>query len=629
MQDMWKDLLQRHRAQVRFLTLVGLYSGGLITSLWFAWQLRFDFAVPGEFQAAMWASIAWIVPVKLVLLWASRQFAGLLSYFGIRDLFLLFVAVAGGAVVLLVVRWLDVSSEWTPTRGVILVDFVLSFVGLAGIRLFLRLYREKVAHPQQRGQGRMKRVAIAGAGFVGANLAKELLMRRGLGLNPVVFFDDDSSKWNSRVHDIPVVGGPELLLEEKFGWQLDELIIALPAPSARRIREVLALAQRARLKCETVPSMEELATGRVKVSQLRAVRIEDLLGREPVALETDNIRQLLCHRVVMVTGAGGSIGSELCRQIAAFNPQRLLLVERCEVQLFQIEQELIAAGHGGIIVPVVADLLDAARMRAVFTRFRPEAIFHAAAHKHVPMMEHQPAEAVKNNTLGTKLIAELAQEFGTGQFLLISTDKAINPTSVMGASKRLAEIFIQALHAQQPGGTRFVAVRFGNVLGSSGSVIPTFNRQIEAGGPVKVTHPEVTRYFMTIPEAVGLVLQSASQAEGGEIFVLDMGKPIKIVDLARQLIELHGLQPDADIEIAFTGLRPGEKLFEELSHHGENVRPTNHPKILRFVCTPGQLNQVREQFAGLEREMHQLEPDQMKLLIRESVPEYQPFLGGA
>jgi FlaA1/EpsC-like NDP-sugar epimerase len=245
------------------------------------------------------------------------------------------------------------------------------------------------------------------------------------------------------------------------------------------------------------------------------------------------------------------------------------------------------------------------------------------------MMEHQPAEAVKNNTLGTKLIAELAQEFGAGQFLLISTDKAINPTSVMGASKRMAEIFLQALHAQKPDGTRFVAVRFGNVLGSSGSVIPTFNRQIEAGGPVKVTHPEVTRYFMTIPEAVGLVLQSASQAEGGEIFVLDMGKPIKIVDLARQLIELHGLRPDEDIEIEFTGLRPGEKLFEELSHHGENFKATNHAKIMRFVCTPARLEQVSAQFAELEREMHVVEPDQMKRLIRESVPEYQPFLGGA
>lgn len=627
MQDAANQLVTQHRAKFRVLTLVSLYSVALWVSLGVAWLLRFDFTVPPEYQPAMWRSLAWVLPVKLALLWSTRQFAGLLSYFGIRDLFLLFAAVGVAAVALLVGRALDTAGEFTPTRGVIAVDFILSFVGLAGIRLFFRLYREKLAHAHHRGDGRKRRVAIVGAGFVGANLAKELLMRHGLGLTPVVFFDDDKATWNSRVHDLPVVGAPELLVDEKFEWELDEVIIALP--SARRIREVLALAHTARLKCQTVPSVAELASGRVRVSQLRDVRIEDLLGRDPVALETDHIRQLLDHKVVMVTGAGGSIGSELCRQIAAFNPQRLLLVERCEVQLFQIEQELLAAGHSGIIVPVIADILDGARMRAVFERFRPDAVFHAAAHKHVPMMEHQPAEALQNNTLGTRRVAELAQEFGTGTFLLISTDKAINPTSVMGASKRLAEIFLQALHAQKPGGTRFVAVRFGNVLGSSGSVIPTFNRMIEAGGPVKVTHPEVTRYFMTIPEAVGLVLQSASQAEGGEIFVLDMGNPVKIVDLARQLIELHGMRPDEDIEIEFTGLRPGEKLFEELSHHGENFKATTHPKIMRFVCTPAQLGQVRAQFEKLEREMHAVEPDQMKRLIREAVPEYQPFLGGA
>ncbi len=621
--------LLRHRAHLRFIMLAVLYSVCLVISLWFAWQFRFDFAVPQEYRASLWVSIVWIVTVKLLLLGTARQFAGLLSYFGIRDLFLLFSAVAGGTGLVFFARWLDEFGEYTPTRGVILVDFVLSFMGLAAIRLFFRLYRERIAHQRQRVHGRMKRVAIVGAGFVGANLAKELHMRRGLGLEPVMFFDDDPAKWNSRVHDIPVAGAPELLLDTKYEWELDRLIIALPTVSSKRIREVLAIAQQARLKCETVPSMDELATGRVKVSQLRSVQIEDLLGRDAVQLQTDDISHLLLNHMIMVTGAGGSIGSELCRQIASFNPKRLLLVDQCEVQLFQIEQELIARGHGGIIVSVVADILDAGRMRSVFNRFRPEVIFHAAAHKHVPMMEHQPAEAVKNNTLGTMVIAELAQEFGTERFLLISTDKAINPTSVMGVSKRLAEIFLQALHAENPAKTKFLAVRFGNVLGSSGSVIPTFNKQIDAGGPVKVTHPEVTRYFMTIPEAVGLVLQSAAQAEGGEIFVLDMGSPIKIVDLARQLIELHGLRPEEDIEIEFTGLRPGEKLFEELSHHGENLKPTHHPKIMRFVCTPASLARVRAELTALAGEMHQLEPDQTKLRIQQTVPEYQPFLGGA
>jgi FlaA1/EpsC-like NDP-sugar epimerase len=386
------------------------------------------------------------------------------------------------------------------------------------------------------------------------------------------------------------------------------------------------LLQKAHLKFETVPALDQLATGRVKVSQLRTVEIQDLLGRDPVLLETENITEILKGKVVMVTGAGGSIGSELCRQIASFTPQRLLMVEQSEVQIFQIEQELIEKGYSGIILPLVADITDEARMRYIFSRFSPSVIFHAAAHKHVSMMESQPSEAIKNNTFGTALMARLALEHNTNRFVLISTDKAINPTNVMGASKRLAEIFLQALANSNGGNTKFMAVRFGNVLGSSGSVIPIFKAQIAAGGPVKVTHPEVTRYFMTIPEAAGLVLQSASQGSGGEIFVLDMGAPVKIVDLARQLIELSGLKPDEDIEIEFVGLRPGEKLFEELSHKGENITPTNHPKIMRFVTEPQRLQEVEAVLEGLKSELHQAEPDLLKMLLKSAVPEYQPYL---
>jgi FlaA1/EpsC-like NDP-sugar epimerase len=415
-------------------------------------------------------------------------------------------------------------------------------------------------------------------------------------------------------------------LDANLNLQLNEVIIAMPSAPAKRIGEIVKVLQQTRLRFETVPSLEQLALGKVKVSQLRPVQIQDLLGREPVKLETENIRNILKSRVVMVTGAGGSIGAELCRQIAAFNPQRLLMVERSEVQLFPIEQELIEAGHGGVVLPLVADILDEPRMRYIHQRFSPQVVFHAAAHKHVPMMENQPSEAIKNNTLGTARLAEMALEAGVERFVFISTDKAINPTSVMGATKRLGEIFLQSLSAAQPDKTKFMAVRFGNVLGSSGSVIPIFNKQIAAGGPVKVTHPEVTRYFMTIPEAVGLVLQSGAQGQGGEIFVLDMGKPIKIVDLARQLIELSGLRPDEDIEIEFVGLRPGEKLFEELSHKGENITPTNHSKIMRFVCQPLPLREVKLIFEEVNQELNRAEPNQLKLLLKKSVPEYQPFL---
>ena len=447
------------------------------------------------------------------------------------------------------------------------------------IRLGFRVFRERYLSDRgRRGHG-ARRVGIIGAGDVGANLARDLMGRRGLGLMPVAFFDDDRSKWRSRVHDIPVVGAPEAMLDQKLNLELEEVIIAMPGAPAKRIGEVVKILQKARLKFETVPSLDQLATGKVKVSQLRSVEIQDLLGRKTVELDTANIAAILKGRVVMVTGAGGSIGSELCRQIATFNPQRLLLVEQSEVQLFPIEQELTEAGYRGIVLPLVGDILDAQRMHYIFKRFVPEVIFHAAAHKHVPMMESQPSEAIKNNTFGTARLAEMSLEFGVDRFVLISTDKAINPTNVMGATKRLAEVLLQALHAKHPDRTRFITVRFGNVLGSSGSVIPIFNKQIAAGGPVKVTHPDVTRFFMTIPEAAGLVLQSGAQGIGGEIFVLDMGQPVKIVDLARQLIELSGLKPDEDIQIEFVGLRPGEKLFEELSYKGENITPTNHPRL--------------------------------------------------
>jgi FlaA1/EpsC-like NDP-sugar epimerase len=400
----------------------------------------------------------------------------------------------------------------------------------------------------------------------------------------------------------------------------------MPSAPAKRIGELVKLLQRAHLKFETVPSFDQLATGQVKVSQLREVEIQDLLGREPVELETENIRALLSGRVVMVTGAGGSIGSELCRQIASFNPQRLLLVEQSEVQIFQIEQELIEKGFGGIVLPLVADVMEEARVRYILQRFQPAVIFHAAAHKHVPMMESQPGEAIKNNTFATALLARLASEYGVERFVLISTDKAINPTNVMGATKRLSEIFCQALHADPQNKTKFMAVRFGNVLGSSGSVIPIFKKQIALGGPVKVTHPDVTRYFMTIPEAAGLVLQAATQGVGGEIFVLDMGEPVKIVELARQLIELSGLKPEEDIDIEYVGLRPGEKLFEELSHKGENVTPTNHSKIMRFVCQPHELGEVEKVFAEIQDHLYTAEPLELKMLLKKAVPEYQPYL---
>jgi FlaA1/EpsC-like NDP-sugar epimerase len=500
-------------------------------------------------------------------------------------------------------------------------------MGLAGTRLGFRLLRERYLAPYSHHNTLAQRVGIVGAGDVGASLVNDLFSKRGLGLLPVGFFDDDTKKWGSRIHGVPVIGAPELILEKNHALDLEQIIIAMPTAPAKRIGEIVKLLQKSHLKFAIVPAMDQLATGQLKVSQIRPVEIQDLLGREPVDIETESIREILANRRIMVTGAGGSIGSELCRQIAAFEPQRLLLVDQSEVQLFAIEQELISLGYGGSIIPLIADILDEPRMSAILLEHRPAVLFHAAAHKHVPMMERQPGEAIKNNSIGTARLADMALQHGVGQFVMISTDKAVNPTSVMGATKRLAEIYLQALFAQHPKGTKFIAVRFGNVLGSSGSVVPTFTRQIAAGGPVTVTHPDMVRYFMTIPEAVGLVLQSCAQGQGGEIFVLDMGKPVRIAELARQMIELSGLQPEVDIEIKFVGLRPGEKLFEEINCKAEAYRPTKHPRIMRFVTAPEDGRKIDAALEKLGSELHQAQPGRLKQLLQQSLAEYTPDLG--
>jgi FlaA1/EpsC-like NDP-sugar epimerase len=605
----------------RFLLLTAVYAAVIVFARWLAFEIRFEFEPPPEQTGLFWKTLQWALPVQLFFLFIFGQFRTLLTYFSLPDVRRILLA-CGCTSVVSVVVWYGTGGRWAPPRSIILLNLFLGAAGIISARVAFRLIRERFAHRQ--AGVRVRRVGIIGAGYVGAHLAKDMQLRPGLRMRPVAFFDDDPRKWNVRIHGIPVVGSPAIL--EGGGTELDEVVIAMPSASGRRIRDLVSLLTKSGIKFESVPSMEQLMNGTVRVSQIRPVEIEDLLGRDAISLETERIAQLVKGRVVMVTGAGGSIGSELCRQIASFNPQRLLLVERCEVQIFQIEQELLARGHGSVIMPLVADVLDEHRMQGIFERFQPAVVFHAAAHKHVPMMEHQPYEAFRNNTLGTRLLARLAAEHGVRRFVMISTDKAINPTSVMGATKRLAELYLQALQKHSQTKTKFMAVRFGNVLGSSGSVIPTFKKQIAAGGPVTVTHPDVTRYFMTIPEAVGLVLQSATQGSGGEIFVLDMGRPIKIVDLARQLIELSGLRPDEDVAIEFVGLRPGEKLYEELNHDTENMAPTDHPKIMRFVGQPTGLEPLEEQFLELEDKSGVYEPEQLKLEIQRLIPEYQPHV---
>jgi len=608
------------------MNLLLLNALALTGSLWMGYQLRFDFVVPDDAQRSFPLVFFWVLSFKLVLLWRFGQFQVLLSHFSIPDFCRLMWACFVTSLVIFAVS-AQVGSDYAPPRGVVLADFSFSVLSLTAIRLgFRRLQYNVQGGPAPAVTARVRRAGIIGAGLVGTALAQEFATRRELGLQAVAFFDDDRLKWGKRVQNIPILGAPEMLLDDKLNLELEEVIIAMPSAPAKRLAEIAKALHRLQIKFSTVPSIYELTTGQAKVSQLRSVEIQDLLGREQVQLVTDEIEQLLLDEVVMVTGAGGSIGSELCRQIASNSPRALLLVEQSEGHLFQIEQELIESGYRKRIVPILADVLEQARMDYIFQRFQPHVVFHAAAHKHVPMMELQPGEAIKNNALATLQLAELALKNRVDRFVLISSDKAINPTNVMGATKRLAEICVMALQASRPNATRFMAVRFGNVLGSSGSVVPIFSKQIAAGGPVTVTHPEVTRYFMTIPEAVGLVLQSAAQGQGGEIFTLDMGQPVKIVDLAWQLIELSGFVPNKDIRIEFTGLRPGEKLYEELSYEGENITPTRHPKIMRLRCEPLRLERVRALMKELLLHVDGLDPEHLKLLLKRAVPEYRPQL---
>jgi FlaA1/EpsC-like NDP-sugar epimerase len=611
---------------IRNMLLLFSYSLLLVFSLYLAYELRFDFVVVQPYQTERLHAVFWVVPLELVFLYVFGQFRGFLSYFRIPDLFRIFGALVCVGVFLVVI-WMALPPGQVPPRAVILGNLMFATVLLTSFRMSMRMYRERFlsGHPNNNPDGQ-RRVVIVGAGDAGASVAADLMAKRGLGLKPVVFLDDDASKHGHEIHGVPVAGSPDRLASVREAYEIERMIIALPARAHRRIREVINLAKTLGLETEIVPSMWDLASGRVQASQVRPVELEDLLGRDPVALDSEQIQEMVREQVVMVTGAGGSIGAELCRQIANRVPQRLLLVDHCEVQMFQVEQEMISLGHGSIIMPFVASVLDLERMDWIMRTYKPTLVFHAAAHKHVPMMEHQPVEALKNNTLGTYQLAKLSMEHGVRKFVLISTDKAINPTSVMGCSKRLAEIGLQSLQLLPGNATNFCAVRFGNVLGSSGSVIPTFKRQIAEGGPVTVTHPDVTRYFMTIPEAVGLVLQAASQATGGEIFVLDMGQSIKILDVARQLIELSGFQPEVDIEIKYVGLRPGEKLFEELQHKGEQFAETPHKRIYRFVAQPPAAEQVAEWMQQLKANLIPGQRNQVKQFLTQMVPEYTPYL---
>lgn len=609
----------------RYGSLLLFYAAELAVAFYVAYEIRWDFDTPPEFVAQRAVLIWTIVGCKLLLLHSFGQFRSMLSYFSLADFSGIVVAMSAASAIMLGL-WYFAEPAAAPPRGVILGDFVLSIGLLASFRLSLRMMRSRVMDKSKVDRVFERRIGILGAGDVGSALAKDLLSRHGSGLRPVVFLDDNPGKIGRSLHGLAVRGPIGDLAAVAKETHLNELIIAMPSATPRKIKEIVDLCRNLGLKVEIVPSVTQLALGEVQIDRVRPVELEDLLGRQPVNLDSEEIARLIEGRVVLVTGAGGSIGSELCRQILANKPRELVLVEQAEIALFDIEGDLAGSGAGIPYHGLIADVTDEARMAGIFATHKPDLVFHAAAHKHVPLMERQPGEALKNNTLGTALLARLASEHGIARFILISTDKAINPTSVMGVSKRLAEKAIQAAQRAPGNRTVFMAVRFGNVLGSSGSVIPVFKKQIAQGGPVTVTHPEVTRYFMTIPEAAGLVLQAATQGEGGEIFVLDMGAPVKIHDVARQLIELSGYRPGLDIDIEFIGLRPGEKLFEELQHSEETHESTRHPRVLMLKNAPGGNGSNGEAWLGeIRAAVVAGSPGEIRERLRVLVPEYTPF----
>lgn len=538
-----------------------------------AYWLRFNLTLPVQFEAAALSTLLWVVPLQGAVFWAFGLYRGIWRFASLPDLKRILLAVGLAALLVPVVLVLFRVEAVVP-RSVLIIDPLLLVAMMGGSRLAYRAWKEhrlaSMLHPSS------KPVLVAGAGSAADFLLRELA-RNPAGFHVVGLLDDDRGKQGRQVQGLPVLGRLDEISEWAKKKGVDDVVLALPS-AAHEVRKRIAQAcAEACLNVMTIPSLEDLVAGRVSVSSLRKIELDDLLGRDPVALDDSGLHRLLTGKTVMVTGAGGSIGSELCRQIARFAPAKLVLFELSELALYAMEQELPQRFPGVPLVPVIGDVKNAVWVNRVMAAHRPDVVFHAAAYKHVPLMENANAwEALRNNVLGTQVVAAAAQAQGAGKFVMISTDKAVNPTNVMGATKRLAEMVCQSM--QQANGTRFVSVRFGNVLGSSGSVIPKFQKQIEAGGPVTVTHPEITRYFMSIPEAAQLVLQAGLMGEGGEIFVLDMGEPVKIVDLARLMIRLSGAD-ETRIRIAYTGLRPGEKLYEELLADDESTLPTPHPKL--------------------------------------------------
>ena len=619
-----------------FLVILGI-DALLLTAAWYAAHLvRFDFVIPAKRWILLKQMLPIILAVKIVCFYFFDLYRGMWRYTSITDLFNIIKASSISS--FLIISLILFSIRFVGfARSVFVIDWCLTILFISGFRLSVRLYFELVSQdkpwrivaqalfwPLKKNHADSKNLLIIGAGNCGEKIFREIRDNAGLRCNVVGFLDDHSAKLGMKIHGIPVLGIIKDIDVVADSVRAEEALIAIPSASSRQMRRIVGYCKKSGIKFKTMPSMGELIDGRVTINAIREVAYRDLLGREVIKLDEARIGAYLSGRRVLVTGAGGSIGSELCRQICRFRPETIVLYERAESPLYELELELKHNFIGIKILPMLADIRDRRQIEKAFEASRPQVVFHAAAYKHVPILELQPWKAIKNNILGTRNLIDMSKRFSVERFVFVSTDKAVRPTNVMGASKRVAEVLVQGENGSSVSGTRFMIVRFGNVVGSVGSVVPLFRKQITRGGPVTVTHPEVTRYFMTIPESCQLILQAGAMGEGGEIFILDMGTPIKIDDMARDLIRLSGFEPDVDIKIEYIGLRPGEKLSEELITEGEGIIPTTHDKIMVLRGAEYNLAFVNGKIDKLARLANDQKASEIKAKLREIVPEYEP-----
>lgn len=584
-----------------------------------AYWVRFNLGeIPAVFLRHAFLIIMVALPAHAASFWFFGCYRGVWRFASVPDLVRLVKAVVWGALITAVIVFLIERLQHVP-RSVLLIYPVFLLFALSGARLCYRVFKDLWFDLADTDS---PRALIVGAGRAGDSLIRDL--KRNRIFTPVALVDEDPNKRGYEIHGVRVRGhlGDLPRLIQFYGAKI--VLVAMPSAPREVLERVVQTCNAAKVQCRTLPSIAELADGRVEVSRLRSITVEDLLGREPVSLDHQAISSFLHNKRVLVTGGGGSIGAELCRRISCQQPDLLAIVDNCEYNLYRIDQELSHKHPALVFSSVLSDVREECSIDALFEQFKPQVIFHAAAYKHVPMLEDNLIEAIRNNVFGTKVVSDAAKRHGAEAFVLISTDKTVNPPNVMGATKRVAELYCQALNVRDAGHTHFITTRFGNVMASTGSVIPLFERQIMAGGPVTVTHPEITRYFMTISEATNLILQASAIGRGGEVFVLDMGEPIRIADLAKQMIRLSGLEVGRDIEIAYTGLRPGEKLHEELFYTQEELRTTAHPKLMLATSNILKLDDINAGLKLLADAVAAGEEIQALHCLKELVPEFQP-----